>query len=148
MIENKITSSESYIAGFDIEITAKLLKQKFQRFLKDNRAGITVDQWVMIKILHDENDLVQQMLAKRSHKDAPTTTRIVDLLEVKGLVERKISAVDRRKFIIHLTKNGAEKYAQIISYYKNFRDLAYNGISDSDYIYLQKILNRIQYNLT
>ena len=136
-----------YLPGFEIETTAKILKQKFQRFLKEKQAGITVDQWVIIKILFSENNISQQILGQISHKDAPTITRIIDLLSKKGLVERLKSEEDRRKFQIHLNKAGKNKYLQIISIYDEFREVAYANVSEDESDSLHLILKKIQKNL-
>lgn len=147
-MNNKSYPALTYLPGFDIEITAKLLKQHFQRFLKARKAELTVDQWVIIKILYDENDLVQQELVRRSSKDAPTMTRILDLLVKKGLVQRAQSKDDRRKFLIHLTNSGKQKVEEVYSYYEEFRQRAYAGILKEEQQTLRTILNRIKENLS
>lgn len=45
----------------------------------------------------------QKELSKLTEKDQATLTRIIDLLEKKKLIQRRINEQDRRSFILHVT---------------------------------------------
>ena len=96
-------SKKTEISGFIIERTAKRMKQSFKKILKEKNAGITVDQWVILQELKKEDGLSQFEIASRTFKDAPTVTRIIDLLCKKQLLRRLPDTTDRRKFNIFLT---------------------------------------------
>ena len=74
--------------GFLIERTGKKLKQSLQRIFNDIDADITVDQWVILYELHEHGSLSQNQIGENTYKDAPTVTRIIDLLAKKKLVKR------------------------------------------------------------
>ncbi|MEL6988401.1 MAG: MarR family transcriptional regulator, partial [Bacteroidota bacterium] len=82
------------------------MKQILQGRLKEMNAGITVDQWLVLNLVETSADVSQQDICEELSKDAPTITRIIDLLEKKKLIKRKQNPNDRRKFTIALTKNG------------------------------------------
>lgn len=142
-------SDKLEIPGFIIERTAKRMKQYFQRLLKDAKANITADQWVVIHLLYknDNKGISQLDIARHTFKDAPTITRIIDLLCTKELVERTADANDRRRFNIYLTEKGKQKVEDLMPLAKDFRITAWKGLSEDKMQELVKSLNVIFDNL-
>ncbi|NRB63854.1 MAG: MarR family transcriptional regulator [Saprospiraceae bacterium] len=130
-----------------MERTTKRMKQYFQRILSEADAGITVDQWVILQQLQEEDGRSQLSLAKATFKDAPTVTRIIDLLTQKGLVERELDANDRRKFRICLTSTGRKKIEAVLPLVIQFRESAWAGLSNEQIDNLVHSLNHIFENL-
>ncbi len=135
------------ILGFVIERTSKRMKQFFQRMLKEAKAGITVDQWIILQLLEKESGISQLEIAQQTYKDAPTVTRIIDLLVGKDLLKRVPDEEDRRRFKIHLTDEGYKKIEEVLPLAKQFRARAWNGLSEQDKEQLTTYLNQIFKNL-
>ena len=96
-------SKDDLVSGFLLEKTAKLMKLHFSRMLLLHpEIDITVDQWIILDLLHSGEKINQQKLAELAFKDAPTVTRILDILEQKKYIARKTDKGDRRKFDISL----------------------------------------------
>ena len=150
MIANQPNSKslKTEVSGFIIERTAKRMKQSFKKILNENSAGITVDQWVILQELEKENGLSQFEIAARTFKDAPTVTRIIDLLCDKKLLKRQSDPEDRRKFNIFLTDLGKSKILEVLPMVESFRADAWSGLSDQEINQLRDILNTIFKNLT
>jgi DNA-binding MarR family transcriptional regulator len=72
----ELFSTYSYL----LDRTARKVKQYAQRRFNAANYDITVDQWLIIKNLNNNNDLNQSQLAEITGKDHPTLTRIIDLL--------------------------------------------------------------------
>ena len=149
MIANQPNSKsvKTEVSGFIIERTAKRMKQSFKKILNENSAGITVDQWVILQELEKENGLSQFEIAARTFKDAPTVTRIIDLLCDKKLLKRQSDPEDRRKFNIFLTDLGKSKILEVLPMVESFRADAWSGLSDQEINQLRDILNTIFKNL-
>ena len=130
-----------------MERTTKRMKQYFQRILAEAEAGITVDQWVILQQLDQQDGRSQLELARATFKDAPTVTRIIDLLSQKKLVERTPDPEDRRRFCICLTRAGREKIRTVLPLVINFRQAAWAGLSDDQIDQLVATLNIIFDNL-
>jgi DNA-binding MarR family transcriptional regulator len=81
-------------------------------------------------------------------KDPPTVTRIIDLLEKKGLVERGPAAGDRRKFNLFLTKDGQAIYNQAFPIVADIRRKGWGSLSDADYQHFVRIMDSIYQNFT
>jgi DNA-binding MarR family transcriptional regulator len=70
------------------------------------KRGVTADQYVILAMLAEEDDLTQKELTRRTYSDANTVTAMLNRLEEKGLVERQLCDRDRRARRVHLTKKG------------------------------------------
>ncbi len=134
--------------GFQLERTSKKLKQTLQKIFNEIGADITVDQWVIIYELRQHGLLSQNQLGENTYKDAPTVTRIIDLLAKKGLVKRKMSKEDRRKYMIDLTKKGNETIDKLLPYLLDYRKKGWKGLKKSDLITLKSILDKVCENMS
>ena len=130
-----------------LERTAKRMKRFFQERLIEAEAGITVDQWVVLHQLEKEEGQSQLEIAKAVFKDAPTVTRILDLLVEKKLVTRIPDQNDRRRFNIELTKQGKEKIEEVWPCMKAGREKAWSGLDDEAITQLIESLNRVFDNI-
>ncbi|MCB9297870.1 MAG: MarR family transcriptional regulator [Lewinellaceae bacterium] len=131
-----------------MERTAKRLKQFFQQQLTAADTGITIDQWVVLQVLDRQEGLSQLEIARETYKDAPTITRIIDLLCRKGLTQRVTDPADRRRFKIQLTGEGREKIDATLPIIRDARRQAWQGIEDTEIDRLVDVLNDVFNNLS
>ncbi len=136
-------STYSYL----LDRTARKVKQYAQRRFNAENYDITVDQWIIIKSLNQNNDLNQTQLAEITGKDTPTLTRIIDLLCKKGLTERRVQPSDRRCFTVHLTELGTQTVLKWTPKMAEIRMKAWENLTEDDYINLKRILDTIYNNL-
>ncbi len=149
ILETKKMDGRLEMSGFTLEKTVKLMKLSFSRILLLHpEIDVTVDQWVVINMLYRHNALSQQELGELCFKDAPTITRMIDLLVSKKLASRTPDINDRRRFIIRLTEEGQAIYHRIYPLVREFRTEAYAGLSNEDLAHLDKTLNIIFGNLS
>lgn len=142
-MSTELFSTYSYL----LDRTARKVKQYAQRKFNAENYDITVDQWIIIKRLNQNNDLNQTQLAEITGKDTPTLTRIIDLLCKKGLTERRVQPTDRRCFTVHLTELGTETVQKWSPKMSEIRMKAWENLTEEDYINLKRILNTIYNNL-
>ena len=133
--------------GFYIEKTSKKIKQTLQRKFNTLDSGITVDQWVILNTLYTEKGLNQYEIASKTYKDAPTVTRIIDLLTKKGLVKRVIDENDRRRFKIFLTDQGLSKVKKLLPMVIKIQKQGWGDMGQEDYQILMGILDKIFLNM-
>lgn len=108
---------------------------------------MTVDQWLVMKLTNENEELSHKELAKLMYKDMPTVTRIVDILCSKGLVERVQDAADRRVSVLKLTGAGKEKVNASKSQIRSIRLKAWDGLGEEDFQEFNRILSKIYENL-
>lgn len=132
---------------FKIDTTIKKIRNYMQRGLTDADIDLTVDQWVVLDHLSQNQGISQIQLGSITYKDPPTMTRILDLLVKKGLVTRLNSSSDRRKFTIDLTETGKEVHKKASEIITEVRRQAWSNLNESDYNTLVKIMDTIYSNV-
>ncbi|CAG5009600.1 Multidrug resistance operon repressor [Dyadobacter sp. CECT 9275] len=133
---------------FKIDTTIKKIRNALQKQLNEAGFDLTVDQWVLIDHIFRQQGISQNELAELTFKDPPTVTRIIDLLEKKGLVERGLAAGDRRKFNLFLTKTGEEIYQKAYPIVVEIRRKGWGDLSEADYQHFVRIMDSIYQNFT
>lgn len=133
--------------SFLLDRTARRVKQYAQEKFKDLQFNVTVDQWLVLKHLYENESTKQNALAEILFKDNPTLTRIVDLLCEKGLTIRKPNPTDRRSFHVTLTRQGRAKVEQMKPKIRKIRLKAWEGLSKEDFVQFRKVLDTIYGNL-
>jgi len=90
--------------GFIMGVTYRKIAGLLQSRLREY--DITPEQWSVLFQIDRSEGLIQREIASRTGKDKPTTTRILDHLEAKGLVLKKAGIRDRRSFLVFSTERG------------------------------------------
>jgi DNA-binding MarR family transcriptional regulator len=133
--------------SFLLDRTARKVKQYAQQKFKLKEFDITVDQWLVMKNLNENERLSQTELAHLVFKDHPTLTRIVDILCKKGYAERVQHPEDRRSYQLHLTKKGNDKVKDLKPQIAMIRQKAWENLDEKDFGEFKRILNTIYDNL-
>ena len=135
---------------FKIDTTIKKIRQQMQKKFDDLKVDLTVDQWVLLDHIYrfESHGISQNELAEMTVKDAPTVTRIIDLLVKKGFSERTMAENDRRKFNITLTDAGRSKFEEAYPIVAEVRRKGWGDLNDEDYRIFVRILDSIYTNVT
>jgi DNA-binding MarR family transcriptional regulator len=145
---SRISDKKSAVSGFALERTARRMKQACQQYLKEAGHDLTVDQWVLLQELSRSGAMSQLDLGQRCFKDAPTMTRMIDLLCKKGLLERRPDAGDRRRFQVWMTPQGEATFQAVEPSVKAFRQQAYRHLSEQELDQLMQLLDKIYTNIS
>jgi len=73
-----------------------------------NDFGLTEQQWRVLRVLWEGDDITIRQLAEVTLIPAPSLVGIVDRLERDGLAARQRSTTDRRKVNVVVTQAGAK----------------------------------------
>jgi len=133
---------------FQIERTLKIAKQYSQREFDALGLGITIEQWILLKIIEEEKELSQKELAQKSTRDPASITRTLDLLQKKNFVIREALPNNRRQYNIILTKEGAAFVQKNMDVVHQQRLKSVEGLSNADLQSLKQMLQKIQNNLS
>lgn len=131
-----------------LDRTARKVKWYAQMRFKELGLDMTVDQWLVMKLTDENDELSHKELAGLMYKDMPTVTRIVDILCHKGLIARVENPADRRVSVLRLTQEGLNKVAVTKSQVRSIRLKAWEGLDEKDFADFNRILNKIYENLT
>ncbi len=129
--------------GYYLERTTRQVKLAFTQAFLAEEIDLTPEQWVILDHLMASNGLSQTDLAGRSYKNAPTVSRILDVLERKKFVERQRFDNDRRRYKIYLTDEGREIAKRALPIAEQLRTQGWNGLDDEDYERFIKIVETV-----
>jgi len=108
--------------------------------------GITEPQFNILKLLQeaDGKPLTVLELQNGMYKRSSNVTRIIDKLEGKGLVSRKICPENRRKMDILLTPNGLEATKKYDSLVQAFHEGLNSKLSDEELLVLTQLMRKLE----
>lgn len=132
---------------FQIEKTSKLSKLYSQREFDKLGIDISVEQWIILKIIQENKLIAQKSIAEKSTRDPASITRTLDLLEKKELINRLNIPEDRRQYNIILTKKGEKFIHQNMPIIKSLRQQSVKGFSSEEIETLSHLLKRMQENM-
>lgn len=90
--------------GFILGRVSRKVHYRLDEIFKSHH--MTIEQWVGLRIIHEEGPLCQKELADRMEKNQNTVKALVDRLEDKGLIRRTVDPRDKRNLILTLTDRG------------------------------------------
>lgn len=133
---------------FQVEQASKVAKQYSQRKLDELGIKITVEQWVLLKIISESTELTQRELALKSSRDPASITRTLDILQKKGFITRQDVPNNRRSYYIILTKTGDEFIKENMDFVTGLREQSVKGFSRDELLQLSEMLERIKENMS
>ena len=137
--------NDSY--GYLINLAAQRLKYELHQTFQAKGYDVTPEQWAVLNRLWEEDGLSQVDLAERTFKDKPGTTRILNLLEKKGIVVRRPDESDRRVLRIFLTKTGKDLKDKLIPCAQEVLAKSGKNLTKQEIAQFKLTLNRILNNL-
>jgi MarR family transcriptional regulator for hemolysin len=132
---------------FQLDRTNKLAKQCTQREFDALNLGITVEQWIILKIVQEAKALSQKELAEKSLRDPASITRTLDLLQKKDLIQRMSITDNRRQYEISLTPQGVKFVKANMELVHAQRLKSTAGFSKKEITTLRDLLLRMQQNM-
>lgn len=131
--------------GFILNKTnTKLKNQLFQRFKEDD---ITPEQWSVLTCLWQQEGVSPKELADLICKDKPNTNRILEKLQAKGLILRKLHPTDRRAYQIYLTERGWAIKDKLIAKVTQLQEEVTAGLEQAKVEEMKRLLNHMYTNL-
>ncbi len=123
-----------------------LIQKSLLEQLKDT--GLTIGQPKILDYLKEHDGSNQKEIAKACFLEAGSLTTILNKMEEKGLIERKILNGNRRSFHIYLTAEGKEKQQLVEKAFSEIEKRALAGIQEEEFAQFMSVYNRIYTNLS
>jgi MarR family transcriptional regulator for hemolysin len=123
--------------------------QAYQRAVNDELApqGITYRQCQVLGLLSLLGPTSQAELAQKMEVEPPTLVGILDRMERDGWIHRECCAEDRRRKLIHPTKNAEPVWNKITAAARRVRSRATKGLSAAQLEQLKELLGVVRNNL-
>ena len=144
--KNQVSLSEIAPISRLIFSMTKLMRRAFdeQARLQD----MTLPQWRALGQSAQSDGLSQAALAALIETDQMTTSKILRLLETRGLIERLPDPADSRAKIVRNTPQAAGIVGAMRVVAEELHDTMLEGVSEADKTALIRILTQISENLS
>ena len=105
--------------------------------------GVSVAEWVFLRLLHDVDSLTPSVLAERIGMTKGAITKLGDRLVARGLVERRDNPGDRRGQMLALTPEGRD-LVPVLARHADANDAAFfDALPEPDRQALDRILRTL-----
>jgi DNA-binding MarR family transcriptional regulator len=131
---------------YSLESTLKSYRRFAQARLQESGIDITIDQWLVLKTIHESPDITQQQVGSAVFKDFASVARIVQLLERKGFLRRKPHPSDKRRSELVLTRSGHSLLRTLEPVIRAYRSEALKGVGKEDVERMRRAFSRITAN--
>ncbi|MNE73936.1 Transcriptional regulator SlyA [compost metagenome] len=111
------------------------------------REGVTIGHWYYLRVLAEQDGLVQRELSKRVGIAATTAVPALDDMEKHGLVVRQRDTKDRRRICVYLTPKGRRLLDEMLPSVAAMLEQSIAGVSSKDMTTFYKVLGQITENL-
>ena len=123
-----------------------LVQKALLEQLKDT--GLTIGQPKILDYLKEHDGSNQKEIAKACFLEAGSLTIILNKMEEKGLIERRMLNGNRRSFHIFLTAEGKEKQKLVDRAFSEIEKKALTEIPEEDFEQFMCVYHRIYDNLS
>ncbi len=138
-----LTESEYYL----VIKTAMHMKTALYRTLHHSGLGVTPEQWSVLSCLWHADGQYHSELATKTGRDKFTISRIVSLLEKRGLVFSRPDPKDKRRSNVFLSQSGQTLQRPVTEIVEKFSGDLFAGLSNEDIAELRRLLEHIVANI-
>ncbi len=132
---------------FQIELTARRIRQYGQNVLKSNGIDITIEQWLVLNVINENEAISQIAVGEKLVKDKPTISRMVNQLEKKGFIIKNNALNDSRKVELSISAKGEKLINTMYPIIEKIRFTGLSELAEYEKENIQIILKKIRENL-
>ena len=122
-----------------------MVQKNFMERVKPS--GLTLGQPKILDYLKDHNGANQKEIAAACHIEPGSLTSVLNRMEEKGLVERRMLNGNRRSFHVFLTENGKKNQELVEEMFAEIEKDALDGISSEEFETFMEVYRKIYGNL-
>lgn len=145
-IKSTIMLSITKKVMLNLTFTKNFIGDKFNEILKP--FDISMEQYNVLRILRGQKgkpinmqDIQERMVTKNSN-----TTRLIDKLLLKEMVERNICPANRRKIEIIIVQKGLDVLSELDPLIENYENDITKNLSETELEELNNLLEKIREN--
>ena len=134
---------KKYNLIYHMSMTSIALKEGLRKEFLKNGYDITIDNFAVLSRLWQQDNLTQQQLCELTCKNKSNLTRILDTMEKKGMIQRKLNLTDRRSFSIALTDYSHSLKNYIPEIAEEYGNKIFDKLSERDIENLESIFSKL-----
>lgn len=123
-----------------------MIQKHLMEYLKDS--GLTLGQPKVLDYLKIYDGASQKEIAAACHIEAGSLTSILNRMEEKGIIERRMLNGNRRTYYIFLTESGKKLQKLVEQGFSKIEKEIWDGISDIERDAFMKTFLKINENLS
>ncbi len=127
--------------------TGTLARGLSSQTFSEKNFPVTPEQYLILSLLEENNELYQRQLSEITLKDRANVSRIVSILEEKGLVNRINDSNGRKIYKLVVTQKGREVAALIQPTVIELRKTITKGLKKEELELFLSITDKIYNNL-
>ncbi len=132
--------------GYMLSRSRRVFKHQMMIEFREKEIDLTFEQFVILKLLDSNADLIQQDLADRLQKDKSIIVRHINCLLEHQYVVRLTNKGDKRKKNLTLTNTGIDILNRMKIVAVEVTKKLLSGVTDNELETFQHVLLRIQEN--
>ncbi|MFH0736071.1 MAG: MarR family transcriptional regulator [bacterium] len=144
MNEFELGQSLGYLVNKSSSIMRICLNKEFSR----RNIKASAERWGILNIVKACPGLTQSEIAMRSFKDKTNVTRMLNVLEKHGHIERRENSNDKRTYNIYITDKGTMLLEQLIPIVMSMNAAAYKNFTPNEMKQLHFLLNKLLDTIT
>ena len=133
--------------GFWINRVYQSTRAEMYRLFAEQGEEVTPEQWMVLIRLWEKDAVSQSELSDATLRDAPTMSRILRGMEVRGIVQRRRSTEDARVQTVHLTRRGRALKDKLVPVVRALVERLVRGIEPADVATTRVTLARMFENM-
>jgi DNA-binding MarR family transcriptional regulator len=133
--------------GFWIHRVYQASRNEMFREFREHGEEVTPEQWAVLIRLWERDGRSQTDISEATFRDRPTMSRILDGMETRGLLERRVDAQDGRARIIHLTRRGRELQKKLVPLVERIVTRMVEGVDEADLVTTRNTLRKLFQNI-
>jgi DNA-binding MarR family transcriptional regulator len=137
---------EAKSLGYMLGRTFRTFLNQVATELKKREIELTFEQFVMLRMIYSDGNVIQKDIARCLNKDKSLVVRQMDFLIERGFVVMIPNCDDKRKKNLMLTPKGHNMMEEIMSLNNEVSRKLLAGVDDSEYRIFLQVLNTILVN--
>lgn len=122
-----------------------MIQKNFMEQVKPS--GLTSGQPKVLDYLRDHNGANQREIAAACHIEPGSLTSVLNRMEEKGLIERRMLDGNRRTFYIFMTEKGTQLKNIVEKNFVSIEEKAFRNISSKEQAAFMETFSKIYENL-
>lgn len=136
----------NYPIGFLFGNTLRMISRIVINKLQERKIDLSIEQFVLMQILHLKGKLIQQEISEIMGKDKSVILRQINGLEKRNLVERSTDNKDKRKNVIKMTTKGRLLFKELLKIQKKVSQELIVGIDKQELDVFYKVVHAMRGN--
>ena len=134
-------------SGFYISRIKQINTRLLNKFLaQKNITAFNGEQGRILHVLWENDGISNRELSKKSGLAMSSLTTMLERMEAKKLLERRVDENDKRKILIFLTDYAKSLKSEYDEISDKMTEISFEGISDEERLAFEATLKKVLYN--